>query len=237
MSAITHKKILILMALSLLLLFEIYPSFRDNILRIVVSKAYFTSSSTDSSAERLRQVLQTTCRQAPELACEPDVWTSNKSVIEAADRFFMGGLDPLIVIGESAQIPATMLSPSGPSPANQVAPNSGTLYSEGYFQRRVFLASDSETCWSFGVRAKHDDPAPVNLALWLDDEQIGELSYTRGDQSWETLSVSSYARPGAYWFRVWFVNDYLDRELNADRNAYVEHIQIAQAEEVLCGGS
>jgi hypothetical protein len=149
----------------------------------------------------------------------------------------MSGLDPLIVIGESEEIPATKLSSSGSSVANQVAPNSGTLYGEGYFQLRVFLASDSETCWSFGVRAKHDDPAPVNLALWLDEEEIGELSYTKGDQTWETLSVSSYARPGTHWLRVWFVNDFLDLELNADRNAYIEYFQIAQAKETLCEGS
>lgn len=237
MFAITHKRILLLMALSLLLLIDIYPSFRDNILRVLVSKAYFISSSPGSSAERLRQVLQTTCMLSPELACEPDVWISNKSIIEAADRFFMGDLDPLIVIAESAEIPATTLSPSGPSSANQVTPNSGTLFSEGYFQLRIFLASESETCWDFGVRAMNDDPAPVNLALWLDDEQLGELSFTKGDQSWETLSLSSYAKPGAHWLRVWFVNDYRDPELNADRNAYIEHIQIAQTEEALCEGS
>ncbi len=113
MSMSTNKKIWLLIALSLLLLNEIYPSFRDNILRVLVSKAYFNSSSTDSSAERLHQVLQATCKQSPELECEPKAWASNKSVIEAADRFFMGSLDPLIVIGEPAEIPATMLSTSG----------------------------------------------------------------------------------------------------------------------------
>jgi hypothetical protein len=237
MSKIIYKKSWLLIALSLLLLFKMYPSFRDNVLRLLVSKAYFATFSTDSSTARLRQVLQTTCMQSPELECEPNEWTSNKSVIETVDRYFMADLDPLIVIGESAEIPADTLSPSGPSAANQVASKSGTLYSEGYFQLRVFLASDSETCWSFGVRAKHDDPAPVNLTLWLDDEKIGELSYAKGDKTWETLSGYSSAGPGAYWLRVWFVNDYLDQELNADRNAYIEHIQIVQAEEALCEGS
>lgn len=236
-SAIIQKKTWFLIALGLLLLAKAYPSVRDNLLRLTVSKAYFTSTSIDSSVYRLRQALQVTCMLSPELECDPQAWISNRSVIEATDQIFMDDLDPLIVTENSAEIPATMLIPFGPSIANQEASNSGTLFSEGYFQMRVFLASNSEACWNFGVRAKHDDPAPVNLALWLDDEQIGELSYSKGDQTWETLSVSSFARPGAYWLRVWFVNDYLDQDLNADRNAYVEHFQLVQVEEALCEGS
>jgi hypothetical protein len=236
MSALPYKKLLFLIALGLLLLIEAYPSFRENRLRILVSKAYFTSSSTDASVKQLRQVLQAACMESPKPACEPAIWTSNMAAIEAADRIFMEGLDPLHIVKESAVIPATILSPSGPSDANQVTPNSGTLFSEGYFQMRVFLASEVETCWRFSVRALNDDPPPVNLVLWLDNDEMGRLSYTRGDQTWETLSVTSYAGPGVYWFRVWFVNDYLDRDLNVDRNAYIKHIQIAQAEEALCEG-
>jgi hypothetical protein len=149
----------------------------------------------------------------------------------------MSHLNPLVYVEESAEIQAAELSPMGTSIANQEQSNSGTLFGEGYFQVRVFLAADSEACWRFGVRAKHDDPPPVNLALWLDNEQIGELSFTNGDKTWETLSLTTHAKPGAYWFRVWFVNDFRDPELNVDRNAYIENIQIAHVEENLCEGS
>jgi hypothetical protein len=231
MSAITNKKALVLAALCLLLLIKIYPAIRDNILGVFASKALFASSSTSTSTTLLRQVMQKACNQP---SCEPEAWASNEAVIKAADRFFIDSLNPLIVVENSVEIPAASLLPSGQSTANQETPNSGTLYSKGYFQLRVFLASESVLCWRFGVRAMHDDPPPVNLALWLDNEELGELSFTRGDQSWENLSLTSSVRPGVYWLRVWFINDYLDRELNADRNAYLESIHIEQVEEALC---
>jgi hypothetical protein len=63
---------------------------------------------------------------------------------------------------------------------------------------------------------------------------MGTLSYDRGDQSWEELTIALRARPNLHWLRVWFVNDTMDETLGTDRNAYIQQVTISRVEDGVC---
>lgn len=211
-----------------------FPSFYENIQLILVSRAYYDTPSADSSVELIRNIMHITCMRSLESECWPERWASNKIILEAADPFFNKEKDPLFVVEKSTTIPARMLLPSGSSNANQVAEQAGVLYGAGFFPLRIFLASDKKTCWRFGIRAKHDEPAPVNLSLWLENEMISSFSFAKGDLSWETKYSFVEVDPSTYWLRIWYTNDYFDENQKADRNAYVEFVEISRTEKVHC---
>jgi hypothetical protein len=83
--------------------------------------------------------------------------------------------------------------------------------------------------WTIAVTARHDAPPPVDLAVWLDGQQFGTLSFTKGDQSWETLWLSGKISPHFHGLAIWFVNDYRDVAAGLDRNAYIEEIILTRS--------
>jgi hypothetical protein len=68
------------------------------------------------------------------------------------------------------------------------------------------------------------------LEIWLDDRQVGNLVFDKGDDTWETLSLVTQVEPGFHSLYVWYVNDLFDPERGLDRNAYISYLHIARQE-------
>lgn len=225
---------LLIIVISLVLLVTVFPYMRTNVAHIWVYHAYASNYSAGTSIDLLREALLITCKESPILSCEPEIWHSDETVLTMANRYFMNELGFMQIVTNSARIPIGQFTMSGLPTSLQKAKTSGVLYGPGYFQLRTFFVSDVKNCWQFAIKAKHDDPPPVNLEIWLDNILVGTLSYTKGDQSWDILSVYSTVKPGAHWMRIWFVNDYLDKETNTDRNAYVQYVSINRVGTIHC---
>jgi hypothetical protein len=86
----------------------------------------------------------------------------------------------------------------------------------------------------FTIRAKNDDPPSVDFEIWIDESKVGDVSFPKGDQSWEELSTYALVDPNMHWLRIWFVNDYLDAAAGDDRNAYVEWVEMTKVEAAYC---
>lgn len=218
----------------LVLLVTVFPYIRTNFAYILVYHAYTGKFSADMRIDMLKRALLITCNSSFVLSCEPEIWHSDEVVLATADHYFIKELGFMQIVTNSVEIPVSMFTRSGLPASLQTVEVSGVLYGPGYFQLRTFFVSDVEDCWQFAIKAKHDDPPPVNLEIWLDDVLAGTLSYTKGDQSWDILSVYSTVKPGAHWMRIWFVNDYLDKETNTDRNAYVQYVSINRVGTIHC---
>lgn len=228
---------LFLVVISSMLLSALLSSLRTNMSHILVSHAYSEKYTAEESIRLLRSALLIVCKESVMQDCESATDQSDEAIVEIADKYFMQNLEPILVITDSAKIPNhqfTQISALSSLPINQTP---GVLFGHGYFQSRIFITSDRESCWEIGVKAKHDDPAPVNLQIWMDETAVGNLSYGKGDQSWEVLSVYSSIKPGASWFRIWFINDYINEEMSADRNAYMEYVTLSRVESVYCESS
>lgn len=218
----------------LLLLVTLIPYMRNNLAHVLVSKAYVGTYSVNANINRLKNALLLTCKESPAHSCTPEAWPSDEIVVATADRLFMNELGSMQIITSSVEIPIGQFTSSGLPASLQTVETSGVLYGPGYFQLRTYFMADTESCWQFSVKARHDDPSPVNLEIWLDDVQLDTLSYDKGDQSWGVLSTYALVPPNAHWLRVWFANDYLDKVTNADRNAYVEYVAISRVEATRC---
>lgn len=227
-------QILFLVIISLTLLPVLSSSVRANVVHILASNAYSNKYSAEESIDLLRGALVIACKESVELDCHLEAGQSDEAVLITADKYFMKELDSMLVNANSVEIPNNQFTINGLHSLVQTNKTSDVLFGQGYFQSRVFFLADNESCWQIGVKAKHDDPAPVNLQIAVDETPLGILSYAKGDQSWEILSLYSAVKPGAHWLRIWFINDYLDEETNTDRNAYMEFVTINQVEPVYC---
>ncbi len=225
---------ILFVGVGLLLLVTLIPYMRTNLAHVLVSKAYVGTYSVNAKIDRLKNALLLTCKESPGHSCTPEAWPSDEIVVATVDRFFMNELGSMQIITSSVEVPISQFTPSGLPASLQAVETPSVLYGPGYFQLRTFFLAETENCWQFSVKAKHDDPAPVNLEIWLDDVQLDTLSYDKGDQSWGVLSTYAVVSPNAHWLRVWFANDYLDEDTGADRNAYVEHVAISRVEAAHC---
>lgn len=209
-------------------------SLRQNLTQLLVTNGFSTRFATPASVRFLRQALALDCggwaTECGAALAEMPV----EAVIRAADERF---LDPTItvqIVADAAQIPVAEFMPSGLPASLQDIETPNVLYGPGFYQTRLYLVAEDEGCWGIGVRARHDDPPPVELEIWLDKDRMGTLSYDRGDQSWEELAITLRARPNLHWLRVWFVNDMMDETLGIDRNAYIEHVTVSRLEDAAC---
>ena len=134
---------------------------------------------------------------------------------------------PLHVITDTIQLGAFTLA-QGSSRTNEINSNFCVLFGTGYTQSRLFFLSEEADLWMVSVRAKNDAPAPVKLEVWLDNNSIGNLIFDKGDNSWETRSLSIRVEPGFHNFYLWYVNDLFDPEQGLDRNAYIQYVQITR---------
>jgi hypothetical protein len=210
-------------------------SVRRNTMQLLVANGFSTRFSTPTSAELLRRALALGCDSPETAVCLAEVaGLSDMAVIETAGLRFLDDAMPVLIVSDSATFPITDFVASGLPVSLQGVDSSAVLYGPGYYEARLYLAAEGEACWQVGVTAQHDDPPPVDLEIWLDKDRMGTLSYDRGDQSWEELTIALRARPNLHWLRVWFVNDTMDETLGIDRNAYIQQVTITRVEDGVC---
>lgn len=77
---------------------------------------------------------------------------------------------------------------------------------------------------SFSARVLHSNPPPVEMAIGLDGQQLRRISLERGDNSWETFTISADIGPGPHTVHIWFLNDGVVGDKN--RNAAIKSITI-----------
>lgn len=223
----------LVLALVLLLARLATTPLQHNLAQVMANNAFSNRFATSRSVELLQTALSLNC--SDNTSCDLNVMDSEISVLESAREQFIPDPDPIQIVSDSARIPSDQLAPFGLPDSLQSVDAPGVLYGPGTFTLRLFLEAEQESCWQIAVKAKHDDPPPVNLELWLDTDLVNTLSYDRGDQSWQVLSANTFIGPNLHTLGITFANDYLDQETGNDRNAYIEYVEIARLEDSLCG--
>lgn len=79
---------------------------------------------------------------------------------------------------------------------------------------------------NFSLRARLQDgaPPPVEMAIGVDGQQLEQITLSRGDDSWETLTLPVSLAEGFHSIDVWYLNDAIID--GRDRNAGVEWVTI-----------
>jgi hypothetical protein len=205
---------------------------QHNLAQVLAINAFSSRFASSRSVELLQTALSLNC--SSDRDCDLEAMDSKESVLEAARQQFIPDPTPMQIISHSIRLPSSEFLPSGLPDSLQNLDTSGVLYGPGTLELRIFLVSERESCWQIAVKAKHDDPPPVNLEVWLDRDIVNTLSYDRGDQSWQVLSVNTLIDPNIHTLGIRFANDYQDKETGADRNAYVEYVEITPLEDSFC---
>lgn len=222
----------LVLAFGLLLTRLAVAPLQRNLAHVLAINAFSSRFPSSRSVELLQTALSLNC--SGDLDCDPEAMDSKESVLEAARWQFIPDPTPMQIISHSIRLPSSQFLPSGLPDSLQNVDTSGVLYGPGTLELRIFLLSEQEGCWQIAVKAKHDDPPPVNLEVWLDRDIVNTLSYDRGDQSWQVLSVNTLIDPNIHTLGIRFANDLQDKATGADRNAYVEYVEITRLEDSLC---
>lgn len=233
----THTRSWAFLIIALTAVASLLTYLRTNLVFLLVLNAYANRFPSDVSMDMLRYALLLNCYQSSAEHCKLAVSNSDEVVLRLANEHFLKDLGSMQIITDSTALPAELFTMYGISELVASADEDesvSVLFGPGYLQLRTFLFAENESCWQFAVQAKHDDPAPVELVIWLDDIQLGTLFFAKGDQSWDTLSVYAPVRPNSHWLRIYFANDYLDKQTGADRNAYIKSVTVNRVEEARC---
>jgi hypothetical protein len=190
---------------------------------LLLSQGY--SGATAGGQQKLRQAWRLACQASALPACGH----SDTLLVPLVDDYYLNQVVPLVVITDTVQLAAADLHLGEQFALNELTGDYVTMFGNGSLDARLFLAAEGIEEWTIAVTAVHDAPAPVTLEVWLDDEPFGTLIFDKGDQSWETVSVSGKIIPRFHWLTLEFVNDYLDAETGQDRNAYIEQITISRS--------
>lgn len=196
-----------------------------NYTNLLVSKAYGATTAGEGR-QALDQAQQLACAASPAPACEQGGLSAGLLLV---DDYYLDHPVRLYVITDTVELAAAGLPLGGRSELIQVTDDTVTMFGEGTLSARLFLMADGVEEWTIAVTAVHDAPAPVILEIWLDGGYFGTLSFDKGDQSWETLSVTGKITPRFHWLTLSFVNDYLDAAAGLDRNAYIRQITITRS--------
>jgi tetratricopeptide (TPR) repeat protein len=148
--------------------------------------------------------------------------------LQMGDRFFT-----VYDLQDSPQIEGRQLrwlhSAEGQlSPGTPLATNSqstaGIFWWSG--QAFVLLHSPRDGAYLVDLRVQHSKPAPIQLAVGADSRQLQTLTLSRGDNSWETVSVPVQLSQGWHTLDIWFLNNGIVD--GVDRNAIVDWIQLRE---------
>ncbi len=233
----TYTRALLLLAVGLTAVITLLTPIRTNFVHLLVSNAYASRFSSHVSINMLRQALLLSCDEISEIPCNQVKGLTDEEVLASANDVFLNNLGLIQIITNSVTLPAHLFNVYGTSeviPPTDTSESMIVLYGPGYLQLHTFFIAPKEGCWELSVQAQHDSPAPVNLAIWLDNIQLGTLSFANGDQSWDDLSVYVTVTPNSHWLRINFVNDFLDEQTRTDRNAYIRSVSLNPIEEARC---
>jgi len=190
---------------------------KHNHIFVSVNKAY---TDPNRQEEAIRSLPMTFCREGYEVG-------AMAVIIQNFDDCYLRHPLPLHIVTDTLELPASALA-EGSSRPGESSGDVVTLFGAGHIQSRLFFLSEAPGTWVISIHAKHDTPPPVVLEIWLDERQIGHFILDKGDDTWETLSLSTQIEPGFYNLYVRYVNDLFDPALGLDRNAYISYLQITR---------
>lgn len=182
-----------------------------------INRAY---KNPNGQEEATRLLPMTFCREGYEVG-------TTAVIIQNFDDCYLRHPLPLHIVTDTIQLPASVLV-KGSSRPGESSSDVVTLFGAGHIQSRLFFLSETASTWVISIHAKHDIPPPIILEIWLDERQIGHLVFDKGDDTWETLSLTTQIEPGFYNLYVRYVNDFFDPALGLDRNAYISYLQITR---------
>jgi len=83
--------------------------------------------------------------------------------------------------------------------------------------------------YRLSMNVLHGEPAPIEMAIGVNDQQVQRVSLNRGDNSWETITTTVDFVPGLHTIHIWFLNDGVVRD--KDRNAVVKWVEVKRQTE------
>ncbi|MBK6710110.1 MAG: hypothetical protein IPG51_07190 [Chloroflexi bacterium] len=192
-----------------------------NITYIAANKVYGSSTIENRLIRTIANLLHT-----EECPLETGQ-SSTRMIIEVFDACYLEHKLPLHTISDELTLSAETLARGSSQPV-EVRDKVVILFGARELKSRLFVFSEEVDLWKVSVHGKHDAPAPVILEVWIDDNFVDSLVFDKGDDSWETLSVSTMVTPGFHQLFLRYVNDFYDRELGLDRNAYIGYAFITR---------
>lgn len=226
------KRLLLNILLLFLLGVFIIPTFViRNYSYVLINKAYATPNiNYERRVEYFQKAWKMACdsNNCFKAVCQDERTASVSLMLLSIDKCFGEALAPLQVLTDTTQMAAPVFY-TGQVRRIDLRDDGGlTMYNAGYLGMRLFPMTQMDEEWTIAVTARHDDPPPVELELWLDEVLIGRLSFDKGDQSWETLSIESKLTPRHHWLYIWYREDVFDEERGLDRNAYIKQVIITR---------
>jgi tetratricopeptide (TPR) repeat protein len=110
----------------------------------------------------------------------------------------------------------------GTNPNNRATNTTGMLWWSGNAVAVVSVKDDG--FYRISMLARHSKPAPVAMAMGIDNQQLWPVTLTRGDDSWETVTVTAHLSGGLHTMDIWFLNnDVVDK---LDRDAAIQWISL-----------
>lgn len=205
---------------------------QHNLARVLANNAFSGRWATSRSVELLKPALALNCVAME--GCNTVTLGTQESILQTAREQFLLDPTPMQIITDSLRIPSEQFVPTGVAEPLLHVAEPGVLYGPGTLKTRLFVAAEYESCWRIGVMGKHDAPPPVELELWLDKDKVGTLSYGLGDESWEELAIETMIGPNLHILGLTFANDFLDEATGADRNAYIEYVEVSRVGGLNC---
>jgi tetratricopeptide (TPR) repeat protein len=106
--------------------------------------------------------------------------------------------------------------------ANGGSGTAGVLWWNGQAMALLSVAQDGN--FSVRARLRNSDPPPVEMAIGIDGKQLEHITLTRGNDSWETITLPVNLTKGLHAIDLWYLND---ATVNGkDRNAVVEWVAV-----------
>ncbi|MCA9889503.1 MAG: hypothetical protein KC546_14080 [Anaerolineae bacterium] len=205
----------------------IFPPMKVNLAYVFLSQAYSGKYSMTTNLALIERALALSCSQLDNANCTLGLKPSSEELVILADQQLVPEVGLLTIVNRTIDIPIEQFSVAGIPASQQSLDTKGVLFGPGWFEKRIYFMVPMASCWAISVTARHDDPAPVLLDIQLDNQQVGTLSFDKGDGSTETLTLLTPIAPGVYWLRIVYVNDFFDRAAGKDRNAYVLSVVLA----------
>lgn len=117
--------------------------------------------------------------------------------------------------------PGAPIYPGKPLSESMIGPYGSLYWSGGSV---AVIDAREGGAYTLRVRAQHSVPAPVEVALGVDGQQLRTYRLSRGDDSWETLELPVALEPGPHTINVWFLNDGAVNGIN--RNAVFDWVEL-----------
>jgi tetratricopeptide (TPR) repeat protein len=110
----------------------------------------------------------------------------------------------------------------GVNPNNPATPTAGMLWWSG--NAVAVVSVKDEGLYRVSMLARHSKPAPVAMAMGIDNQQLRSVTLARGDASWEIITFTTRISSGLHTMDIWFLNNAVVGTL--DRDAAIQWISL-----------